>query len=213
MSVRFGERSALHLPRHGPDAALAPHRINYRAHLDTLHQLGVTQIVAVNAVGAIDPCYHAGALVLPHQLIDYTRGRQDTFFDGVTGPLKHVDFSQPFCATLGAQLADAALTANVHIATGGVYGCTNGPRLETAAEIRRMARDGCDLVGMTAYPEAVLARELNIDYASLCFVVNLAAGVAETPVSETEARTFAKCAAVDVEKVLSAFLQQTVASV
>ncbi|MCR8921921.1 S-methyl-5'-thioinosine phosphorylase [Dasania sp. GY-MA-18] len=171
--------SCLFLARHGNPHAIAPHQVNYRANIWALKQQGVTDIIAVNAVGGINPAMTAACLVLPDQLIDYSYGREQSFFDGVANPLQHIDFTHPFSAQLSGQLQKAASAVNIPIHSGGVYGVTQGPRLETAAEIRRMAQDGCDIVGMTAMPEAALARELEINYASLCLVVNPAAGCSE----------------------------------
>jgi 5'-deoxy-5'-methylthioadenosine phosphorylase len=176
MRGRLGGLSLLFLPRHGTSHSIAPHRINYRANLWALHAAGVRAVVAVSTVGGIHPRMTEGSLVLPDQIIDYTWGRESSYFDGLSSPLRHVDFTRPFSAALGARLSQAAARAGVGLIDGGVYGATQGPRLETAAEIVRMARDGADLVGMTGMPEAVLARELGIDYAMLAAVVNAAAG-------------------------------------
>ncbi|HTR01067.1 MAG TPA: S-methyl-5'-thioinosine phosphorylase [Candidatus Acidoferrum sp.] len=168
--------AVLFMPRHGKQHRIAPHRINYRANLWALQQLGVDRIIAVNAVGGISPGLIAGRIVIPDQLIDYTWGREHTFFDTVQGLDSHVDFTTPYDSELSQLLARCCKRADVEYRAGGAYGCTQGPRLETAAEIERMARDGCDIVGMTAMPEAALARELGLRYASLALVVNRAAG-------------------------------------
>ena len=165
------------LYRHGEPRRHAPHAINYRANLWLLHRLGVQRLVATYAVGAIDPKLRPGALAAPQQVIDYTWGRAQTFDE--TGAT-HVDCTEPFDAELAGALAATAQRAGVALA-GGVYGCTQGPRLETAAEIDRLERDGCTLVGMTAMPEAVLARELRLPLAPLCIVVNPAAGRGADP--------------------------------
>lgn len=166
----------LFLPRHGADHALAPHRINYRANLHALHAAGARMVVAVATVGAIRAEFRPGDLVLPDQLLDYTHGRAATYFDGVDGPLRHIDFSVPFDTQLRQRLLAAAKTAGVALADGATYAVTQGPRLETAAEVNRLERDGADLIGMTAMPEAALARELNLPYALLGVVANRAAG-------------------------------------
>lgn len=171
------------MPRHGKTHGIPPHRINYRANIAALAQLGVREIVAINAVGGITDGMAPGSFILPDQIIDYTSGREATFYDGNLGQVVHVDFSNPFAARLSARLESAvqAVNRNVNtprsLQTRGVYGCTQGPRLETVAEIQRLARDGCDVVGMTAMPEAVLAREKEIDYAMLALSVNWAAGI------------------------------------
>ena len=163
--------------RHADGHTLLPHEINYRANLWMLRELDVEAIVAVLTVGGIAATLANGDFVLPRQIVDYTWGRAHTFSaGGPNGKVFHADFSEPFSPSLRSQLAAAANAANVEFHDGGVYGCTQGPRLETAAEIDRMERDGCTVVGMTAMPEAALARELQIPYAGLCMVVNPAAG-------------------------------------
>ncbi|MEM9171591.1 MAG: S-methyl-5'-thioinosine phosphorylase [Pseudomonadota bacterium] len=164
------------LSRHGPGHDVAPHRINYRANLRGLADLGVRQIVALNAVGIIGDSRVCGQLAMPSQLIDYTWGRDNTFFDGVTAPLQHVSFDTPYSLSLCNSLRRAARQAQVTLHDGGVMAVTQGPRLESAAEVDRLERDGARLIGMTGMPEAVLARELDIDYASIGLVVNVAAG-------------------------------------
>ena len=190
LELEFEGSSFFFLPRHAQGHRLAPHRINYRANIWALQKLGVEQILAVNAVGGIHPDFSTGDLVAPHQIIDYTYGREATFFDGVAEPLRHADFSDPFSSVLrSAIISEASAGRKTGARTlhdFGVYACTQGPRLETAAEIQRLKRDGCDLVGMTAMPEAVLARELGMDYAPICMVVNAAAGLDEKPLSEQE---------------------------
>lgn len=184
--VSLGQLDAWLLARHGRPHRIPPHRIDYRANIAVLAELGVTRIVAINAVGSIDPALQPGALVVPDQLIDYTWGRAQSFSDSAEHPLEHIEFGQPFSGNLRALLAAAAARSGIEIHAGGCYGVTQGPRLETAAEITRMARDGCTLVGMTAMPEAALAREAGLDYASLCVVANPAAGLAREPISIAE---------------------------
>lgn len=165
------------LARHGSRHQWPPHRINYRANIHALKQLGVTDIIAVNAVGGIASCLQAEALVVPHQLLDYTWGRESTFSD--ENQVSHVDFSYPYDESLRQRLLQAAELQGLKIHAAAVHGITQGPRLETAAEINRMEQDGCDIVGMTGMPEASLARELEIRYACLALVVNMAAGRSE----------------------------------
>jgi 5'-deoxy-5'-methylthioadenosine phosphorylase len=164
------------LTRHGDGHAIAPHRINYRANIHALHAQGVRDVIAVATVGGIRDELSPGTLVVPDQIIDYTHGREATFFDGVEQPLQHIDFTRPFHGATRDRLLQAGAASGQLLHDGGVYGATQGPRLETAAEIERMARDGADVVGMTGMPEAALARELGLDYAMLCVVVNTAAG-------------------------------------
>lgn len=167
---------ALFLPRHGRAHSLAPHNVNYRANLWALREAGAKRIVAVCAVGSIRDSWAPGALVSPMQIVDYTWGRAHTFFDDARLPLQHVDFTNPFSTALMDELLSVADQLDIPLAIGGVYGATQGPRLESAAEINRLARDGVDLVGMTGMPEAALARELDLEYAILAVVANPAAG-------------------------------------
>ncbi len=168
-------RRATFLARHGHGHTIPPHRVNYRANLWALKQQGATAVLAVASVGAIRGAA-PGDLVLPHQLIDYTWGRAQTFFDGNGAQVVHADFTRPYSDQLRAICLAAARESGIALADGGVYAAVSGPRLETAAEIDRMDRDGATLVGMTGMPEAGLARELGLDYASVCVVVNHAAG-------------------------------------
>lgn len=168
------------LARHGYGHTLAPHRINYRANLWALREVGVTRIVSVATVGGIGEGFTPGTLAVPDQIIDYTHGRLHTFFEGGDQAVAHVDMTQPYGEAMRADLRAAGEKSGVRLLDGGTYGCTQGPRLETAAEIRRMARDGCDVVGMTGMPETALARELEIDYAALCLVSNYAAGLGDS---------------------------------
>jgi len=174
------------LARHGRPHRIAPHRVNYRANIHALKQVGVTDVIAINAVGGIDPELVSGDLVLPDQLIDYTWGREATFANDADRPLVHVEFGRPFCAGLRGRLLDASRQLGLAVHDGGCCAVTQGPRLETEAEVRRLARDGASLVGMTSLPEAVLAREAGMNYASLCVVANPAAGVIEEAISLDE---------------------------
>ena len=171
------------LQRHGGPRAIPPHQVNYRANMWALRSLGVDDVVAINAVGGVSAGMGPGQLLIPDQIIDYTWGREHSVDDGSSGELMHIDFTEPFDHELRMSLIDVAEVERIPHAASGVYGVTQGPRLETAAEIRRMARDGCDVVGMTAMPEASLARELGLAYASICMVVNPAAGLGDLPIS------------------------------
>lgn len=173
---RWNGRDVLFLARHGHPHAVPPHKINYRANLLALQQLGADAIIAVNAVGGIHHAMQSGVIAIPHQVIDYTWGRESTYFDGEFRPLDHIDLTYPYDEDLRQSLIRAATDISLPVSEFGVYGATQGPRLETVAEISRMEKDGCDLVGMTGMPEAALARELGIPYASICLVVNPAAG-------------------------------------
>ena len=172
---QIADRDAVFLARHGHGHTIPPHRVNYRANLWALKERGVTAVIAVASVGSIVGAL-PGDLVLPDQLIDYTSDRAQTFFDGGDQQVVHVDFTHPYSASLRAICLAAAATGGIPLFDGGVYGAVSGPRLETAAEIHRMERDGATLVGMTGMPEASLARELGLPYAAVCVVVNHAAG-------------------------------------
>lgn len=174
--ARFGEQEIIFLPRHGNPHCIPPHKINYRANIHALKDNGVENIIAVNAVGGITAEMRPGRIVIPDQIIDYTYDRNHTFFDDNLDNVTHIDFTNPFSTELGKQLVTASLMSGTDVFIGGVYAATQGPRLETAAEVKKLEKDGCDIVGMTGMPEAALARELDIQYASICLVVNWAAG-------------------------------------
>ncbi len=187
--VLFGElagRRAAFLPRHGRGHTIAPHEVNYRANVWALKEVGATAVVAVNAVGGIREDLTPGRLCVPDQVIDYTWGRGHTFFEGTDQPVRHADFTHPYSPGVRSRLLAAGLRAGLDVVDGGTYGATQGPRLESAAEIGRMARDGCDMVGMTGMPEAALARELELDYACCAVVVNRAAGLGEDILGELD---------------------------
>lgn len=199
------------LARHGNPHRLAPHKVNYRANIWALKHLDVAGIIAVTAVGSIARTLAAADLVITDQIIDYSYGREHTFFDD---DLDHIDFTYPNDETLRQALIDAAVKlrdqdAAFTFADQGVYGCTQGPRLETAAEIQRMARDGCDVVGMTAMPEAALARELGIPYAGVSMVVNKAAGIDGDVVTLADIGAVLQVAVQRVGLLLEQFLQSS----
>ncbi|ROU05497.1 S-methyl-5'-thioinosine phosphorylase [Lysobacter enzymogenes] len=178
---RLGERRVAFLARHGEGHSLPPHQINYRANLAALQALGASRVLALNTVGGITERFGPRVLGCPDQLIDYTWGRISTLCEEPGTEVLHVDFGEPYTRTLRAAVLAAAQRAGVALVDGGCYGATQGPRLETRAEIARMRRDGCDLVGMTGMPEAGLARELGLDYACLAIVANWAAGAGPDP--------------------------------
>ncbi|MCK5874473.1 MAG: S-methyl-5'-thioinosine phosphorylase [Alcanivoracaceae bacterium] len=179
-------KRVLFIARHGDPHVLLPHQVNYRANIAALKQAGASEIIAVNAVGGITTRAPTASIVVPDQIIDYTWGRDSTFFDKRMAPVIHVDFSWPFTPSLRQRLLDALARVEAHAVNGGCYGATQGPRLETAAEISRMENDGCDIVGMTGMPEAVLARELGIPYAMLSLVVNPGAGKSDREITIEE---------------------------
>ena len=174
---RIGKNEVLFLARHGYGHTIAPHEVNYRANLWALKHAGADAVVSVASVGGIRNDIWPGTIVLPHQVIDYTWGRSSTFFEGPGAPVNHIDFTEPYSRELRARLLSAAAAScGERIMDGGVYAATQGPRLETAAEINRLERDGADIVGMTGMPEAALAREISLEYAAIAVVANYAAG-------------------------------------
>lgn len=210
----FGEMNdvpVLFIARHGPGHILAPHRINYRANVWALKQAGATDVLAVAAVGGITNDVGPGTIVVPDQIIDYTYGREHTFCDGSDRTVVHVDFTRPYSDPLRDLLLEASSTVGETVVTSGVYGASQGPRLETAAEIARMARDGATLVGMTGMPEAALARELSLRYAHLCVVSNWAAGCGDSKVkiSHDDINATLDESIARVQKVIVAFTRLT----
>ena len=193
--LQFGERVVFLLARHGERLTIPPHRINYRANLAALKTLDVKSIVALNTVGVITAGRHPGEISIPGQVIDYTYGRDHSFYDGEMDNLDHIEFTEPFSERLRQELRVAAQVSGIAVHDGGVYAAMQGPRLETTAEVNRLDRDGADYVGMTAMPEASLARELDLDYACLSLIVNYAAGRSDNAIhadieaSTTTART------------------------
>ncbi len=184
--LTFGDlegQEVVFLARHGYGHTIPPHRVNYRANIWALHHVGVSHVIAVAAVGGISAAMQSGVICLPDQLIDYTNGRPSTFFDGGESMVVHIDFSEPYCDKIRERLMQGAAQAQVTVIPHGTYAATQGPRLETVAEIRRLERDGGDIVGMTGAPEAVLAREIGLCYAPLSLVVNPAAGKSTNPIT------------------------------
>ncbi len=196
------------LPRHGENHTIPPHAVNYRANIDAFRQADVEGIIAVNAVGGISGRNVPGTLAAPDQLIDYTWGRAHSFSMCANDNLQHVEFARPFDGHLRSGLIKAAAAVQVDVTAGGCIGVTQGPRLETAAEIQRFKQDGCDMVGMTTMPEAALAREAGLDYASLCVNANWAAGLEDEPVSMEAIGTTLKDAMLKVRDVLAALFEE-----
>ena len=197
----------IRIKRHGEPHRFAPHAINYCANLSALAALSVDAIIALNTVGGITPDATTGALLLPDQLIDYTWGRRQSF--SADDAVRHIDFSSPYDSGLNALLSDAARSCGIDLVEGGVMAVTQGPRLETAAEVRRLAGDGCAVVGMTGMPEAALARELDIPFAAICLVVNPAAGVAGAePVDMQSLQAVSRAGMHTVSRLLLAFVER-----
>lgn len=205
---QLGGTRVFFIPRHGERHQLPPHAVNYRANVDAFRQLGVEGIIAVNAVGGITPAYPPGALSMPDQLIDYTWGRAHTFSMAEGDELLHVEFAAPFDGKLREALLEAAGRAGIDVVAGGCVGVSQGPRLETAAEIGRFRQDGCDVVGMTSMPEAALAREAGLDYVSLCVTANWAAGIGHEPVTMAAIEATLASAMKNVRKLLGLFFEE-----
>lgn len=207
----FGELNGIpvaFLARHGSAHRIPPHRVNYCANIWALNAVGVQRIIAVGSVGGISKACCVGAVVVPDQIIDYTTARQNTYFDGGEDPVEHIDFSYPYNQTLRqALIKGAKALGQITVVEHGVYGATQGPRLESAAEIRRLANDGCTIVGMTGMPEAALAAELGIDYACLGVIVNVAAGINDKAVDTARMPAAIKSAMGNAAKVLGLTVQ------
>jgi len=193
--------SVAFIPRHGARHESPPHRVNYRANLWSLKQLGVERIIATNAVGAMRESYRPGDLAIPADLIDFTRLRANTFYD--SEPVRHVDVTDIYCPEIREALIRFSNQPSRKVWNESVLACTDGPRYETPAEIRMMRNAGCDIVGMTSAPEAFLARELEICYGAICFVTNMSAGMQKT-LAATEVTELAGKILPEVESLLKA---------
>ena len=192
--------------RHGDGHKVPPHKINYRANIWALKSLGVERIIAINAVGGIGDDCGPGAIVIPDQIIDYSYGREHTFADVLTDEINHVEFADPYSPAIIQQLLQAAKSVALPVVSSGCYACTQGPRLETTAEIARLKRDGNTLVGMTAMPEAALARELGVAYGSVCIVANWGAGLSEQAITLEDIHAILAQAADKVQGLVGAAL-------
>jgi 5'-methylthioinosine phosphorylase len=204
----LNQREVIFLARHGNPHTIAPHKINYRANIWGLNHLGVEQIIAVAAVGGITEEMTPAHIAIPDQLIDYSHGRLHTFFEDENYPVTHIDFTYPYTPKLRSALITAAANANINISPKGTYGCTQGPRLETAAEIKRLEKDGCNVVGMTGMPEAALARELGMDYAAISVIANWAAGKTAGEITMTEIEQHLHAGMANIEQLLKVFIAQ-----
>jgi len=198
---------AVFLARHGDGHTIPPHRVNYRANLWALKEQGATEIVSVVSVGGIRADLSPGKIIVPNQIVDYTWGRISTFFEN-DAPVKHIDFTEPYTAGLREKLLAAARACGETVLDGAIYAATQGPRLETAAEIDRLERDGAEIVGMTGMPEAALAREIELGYAAVAVVVNHAAGrgASARGVALQEIEEVLKDAMGRVRKIIAAFV-------
>ena len=191
------------LARHGNPHRIAPHRVNYRANIHALKQCGVEHIIALNAVGSMHPQCPPEALAIPHQIIDYSWGRASSFFGEDSEAVRHIDFTWPYSENLRKVILQAGENLGLDLLQQATYACTQGPRLETAAEVVRLQRDGCDIVGMTAMPEAALARELELQYAAIAMAVNWAAGYKDEAVSMAQIEQHIQNAATRVHSLLA----------
>ena len=205
-ALNITHRETVNTPYGNPSADFLIGDINYRANLWALKELGIQDIIAVAAVGGITTNMQPAHIAIPDQIIDYTYGREHTFFDGNDGNVTHIDFSHPYSQKLRAALIHCAATINLKVSPIGTYGSTQGPRLESAAEITRMERDGCDLVGMTGMPEAVLAKEIGINYASIAVVANWGAGKTAGEITMAEIEENLHHGMINAGALLQAFI-------
>ena len=199
--------SVVFLARHGTMHTIPPHRVNYRANLWALKQRGIRTVISVCAVGAIRAAIRPGCIVVPDQIIDYTWGREHTLYERDLAEVTHIDFTEPYCGECRMALIEAAAEAGIEIFPAATYGAMQGPRLETAAEINRMERDGCDIVGMTGMPEASLARELGLCYAAIAVSANDAAGRGDGPIEMDEIKSNLDTGLRSVKQILQHLLQ------
>ncbi len=203
---RLGDKEIIFLPRHGKPHAIAPHKINYRANIYALKENGIENIIAVNAVGGITSEMYPERIVIPEQIIDYTYGRNHTFYEDKLDEVTHIDFTKPYNVTLRKQLLGVNAISDLNAFVGSVYAATQGPRLETAAEIDKLEKDGCDIVGMTGMPEAALAHELDINYVCLALVVNWAAGKSDEEITMTLIEKHLEQGIGKVKRILKEFI-------
>jgi len=202
-------KSVVFLPRHGEKHTLPPHKVNYRANIWALHSMGVKKIIAIAAVGGIRNDMPPGSLAVPDQIIDYTYGREQSFFSDDFTADKHIDFTYPYDATVRESILQAGKNKQIEMIDGGCYGATQGPRLETAAEIKRMTQDGCAMVGMTGMPEAYLARELDIPYATCALMVNWAAGLTAGTITMDQIEKTLAGGMAQVKQLLAELIQRS----
>ncbi len=200
---KFKGEKIIFLARHGKPHRIPPHQINYRANIWGLKKLGVDEIISMVAVGGINKSMKPMHIAIPDQIIDYTYARKHTFFVKNLKEVTHIDFTHPYTPSLRRSLIKAAKKRNIKVTPTGTYGCTQGPRLESAAEILKMERDGCDMVGMTGMPEVALARELNLDYATIAIVANWAAGKSNADITMADIHYYLAEGMKSAMKILS----------
>lgn len=203
---KIDDAELVFLSRHGDPHQIPPHLINYRANLSALKQVGVTQVIAVNSVGGIHAQLGPAKIAIPDQIIDYTYGREQTIFDGDSS-LEHIDFTHPYNESLRQALISAAQQSDIDSLNHGVYGVTQGPRLETAAEIKKYQKEGCDMIGMTGMPEAALAREFGLDYVCLALSVNWCAGLSDSVITMTDIHQAIAQGTEKVQAIINSFLK------
>ncbi len=207
--ARLDDKEIIFLARHGNPHTIPPHKINYRANIWGLKKCGVTEVIAIAAVGGITPAMSPAHIAIPDQIIDYSYGREHTFFAENLAHVTHIDFTHPYSLPLRSELILAAQKAQLSISPAGTYGCTQGPRLESSAEISRMERDGCDVVGMTGMPEAALAKEQGLHYASIAVVANWAAGKSAGEISMAEIERHVKKGMETVFDLLKTYIRSS----
>ncbi len=206
-SMTFGAlegRPVVFLPRHGSAHNIPPHAVNYRANIWAMQHVGIQHLIGIATVGGISQ--PPGTVVVPDQIIDYTWGREHTYVETNLTQVTHIDFTEPYCEELRQRLIQGAEKAGVEVSRTGTYGATQGPRLESSMEIKRMEQDGCDLVGMTGMPEASLAKETGLCYASCAFVVNWAAGKSAGPITMEEIEKHQVAGIEKIRRIIGALI-------
>ncbi len=201
---KFDGLDVVFLPRHGAGHTIPPHSVNYRANIWGMKELGVGKVIGMAAVGGITKNMKPGTICIPDQIIDYTYSRKQTYYDEQLEPVTHIDFTEPYCEEIRQILLTAGKSCGIPVYEGGTYGATQGPRLETTAEINRMEIDGCDIVGMTGMPETALAKEIGLCYACCSVIVNWAAGRSDGPIKMEEIEENLKTGMADARKLLAA---------
>ncbi|NWF75683.1 MAG: S-methyl-5'-thioadenosine phosphorylase [Nitrospirae bacterium] len=203
---QFSGKDIVFLPRHGSLHCIPPHKINYRANIQGFKDIGVKRLISIGAAGGISPGMSPGTIVVPDQIIDMTKGRESTFFEGQDGVI-HIDLTEPYCNLMRSAILDAARNAKIEVKESATYICVEGPRLETKAEIKYFSLIGADIVGMTAMPEAVLSREAEICYAGISIVTNFAAGINEKRLTATEVVDMMKNRSQQIKDILKELLK------